>query len=123
MGGNPVIWFEIYVQDMARAKSFYEGVLQTKLEPLKNPGMEMWSFPMAMDKVGAGGALVRMEGVSPGPGGTLVYFTCADCAVEAGRVAAHGGRVQREKFSIGEYGFIALALDTEGNLIGFHSLK
>jgi len=123
MSGNPVIWFEIYVQDMARAKAFYEGVLQTKLERLGGPAMEMWSFPMAMDKVGAGGALVRMEGVSPGPGGTLVYFSCADCAVETGRVTAHGGSVQREKFSIGEYGFIALALDTEGNMIGFHSIK
>ena len=125
MGSNPVIWFEIYVQDMNRAKAFYEGVLQTKLERLNSPvpGMELWSFPMEMGKVGAGGALVKMEGMDPGGNSTIVYFSCDDCAVEAARAVAHGGRVQRDKFSIGEYGFIALVLDTEGTVIGLHSMK
>ena len=123
MNINPVIWFEIYVQDMARAKAFYEGVLQVKLERLNNPAIEMWSFTMAMDKVGAGGALVKMDGVASGGNSTIVYFSCADCAVEAARVVAHGGQVMREKFAIGEYGFIALVVDTEGNMIGLHSLK
>ena len=98
-------------------------MLQIKLERLNNPAIEMWSFAMAMDKVGAGGALVKMEGVPSGGNSTIVYFSCADCAVEAARVVAHGGQVTREKFSIGEYGFIALVLDTEGNMIGLHSLK
>ena len=123
MGNNPVIWFEIYVQDMARAKAFYEGVFQLKLERLNGPGPEMWSFPMDMAKVGAGGALTKMEGVPAGGNSTLVYFSCADCAVEAARAAAQGGRVARDKFSIGEYGYIALVLDTEGNMVGLHSLK
>jgi len=123
MGGNPVIWFEIYVQDMARAKAFYEAVFQLKLERLNNPAIEMWSFAMAMDTVGAGGALVKLPGVPSGGNSTIVYFSCVDCAVEAARVAAHGGRVERAKFAIGEYGFIALVADTEGNVIGLHSLK
>jgi predicted enzyme related to lactoylglutathione lyase len=123
MNINPVIWFEIYVQDMARAKAFYEAVLQVKLERLNNPAIEMWSFAMAMDKVGAGGALVKMDGVASGGNSTIVYFSCADCAVEAARAAARGGRVMRDKMSIGEYGFIALVLDTEGTMIGLHSLK
>lgn len=124
MNQNPVCWFEIYVQDMPRAKSFYEAVLGIKLEKLSDsPGMEMWSFPMAMDRPGVGGALTRMEGVPSGGNSTLVYFSCADCAAEAARAARHGGRVQREKMSIGEYGFIALVVDTEGNLVGLHSLQ
>ncbi len=123
MINNPVIWFEIYVQDMARAKTFYEAVFQLKLERLNNPDIEMWNFPMAMDKVGAGGALVRMDGVPSGGNSTLVYFSCPDCAVEAARVAAGGGRIERGKMPIGEYGFIALAVDTEGNMIGLHSLN
>jgi predicted enzyme related to lactoylglutathione lyase len=83
----------------------------------------MWSFPMAMDKVGAGGALVKMEGMPSGGNSTLVYFSCDDCAVEAARAAAQGGRVQRDKTAIGQYGHIALVVDTEGNLVGLHSLK
>ena len=52
----------------------------------------------------------------------LVYFVCDDCAIEAGRVTGAGGRIQREKTSIGEHGFIALAVDTEDNMFGLHSM-
>ncbi len=121
MINNPVGWFEIYVQDIARAKAFYESVFQVKLERLDSPAATMWSFPMAMDRMGAPGALVQMEGVSSGGNSTMVYFSCLDCAVEAARAKVHGGQVHREKMSIGEYGFIALVSDTEGNMVGLHS--
>lgn len=102
---------------MDRAKKFYETVFQLKLEMLNSPGLEMWSFPMAMDRVGASGALVKMDGFPSGGNSTLVYSTCLDCDVETERVTASGGRMQREKTSIGQYGFVALAFDTEGNLV------
>ena len=31
---NPVGWFEIYVQDMERAKAFYQNTFQVTLEQL-----------------------------------------------------------------------------------------
>ena len=120
---NPVGWFEIYVQDMARARRFYETVLGLKLDRLEVDALEMWAFPMTMDAGGASGSLVKAEGVPSGGNSTLVYFNCVDCAVEAGRVAAAGGTLVREKFSIGQYGFVALAQDTEGNMIGLHSIQ
>ena len=124
---NPVIWFEIYVDDMPRARAFYERTLAVTLESLKAPdntdGLEMWAFPMQMDRVGAGGALAKMDSVRPGGGGTLVYFACDDCAVEARRAVEAGGTLLRAKMSIGEYGHIALVHDTEGNLIGLHSTQ
>jgi len=123
MTNNPVDWFEIYVQDMTRAKRFYESVLQTRLGRIKNPEPEMWSFPMSTDHYGATGALVKMKGVPSGGNSTLVYFSCADCAVEAGRVTTSGGSIHKAKFSIGQYGFIVLALDTEGNMFGLHSVQ
>ena len=127
---NPVVWFEIYVQDMQRAIQFYEAVLKTKLEKMPAPtaemNMEMWAFPSdkatAQTSYGACGMLVKMEGFPSGGGGTVVYFGCQDCAIEASRVASNGGTVVKEKMSIGEHGFIALARDTEGNMIGFHSI-
>jgi uncharacterized protein len=123
MANNPVNWFEIYVQDMNRAKKFYEAVFQVKLEKLGSPEMEMWNFPMATESFGASGSLVKMQGVPSGGNSTLVYFSCADCAIEAARVVPAGGRIDREKMSIGQYGFIALAFDTEGNMFGLHSMK
>jgi uncharacterized protein len=122
MAQNPVGWFEIYVEDMQRAKAFYEAVFQVTLEKLNVPEPEMLTFPMDMNGSGASGALVKMPGISAGGNSTLVYFSCQDCAVEASRVAAAGGRLQQEKTSIGEYGFMALAFDTENNLFGFHSI-
>lgn len=123
MKPNPVGWFEIYVDDMARAKAFYETVFQTTLEKLHSDAIEMWAFPMQSDLWGAAGSLVKMEGFSAGRNSTLVYFSCDDCAVEQARAEKAGGQLQREKFSIGQYGFIALVLDTEGNMIGLHSMK
>lgn len=123
MKGNVINWFEIYVQDMERAKRFYESLLQTKLEKLESPEIEMWGFPSDMEQYGATGSLVKMEGMPSGGNSTLVYFACVDCAVEAARVKKAGGRIEREKFSIGQYGFIALAVDSEGNMIGLHSMQ
>ncbi len=120
---NPVVWFEIYVQDMARARAFYEAVLGVTLSKVEDTPLDMLSFPMHPDGQGAAGALVRMPGVASGGSGVLVYFGCADCAVEAGRAAAAGGRVEKAKFSIGRYGHIALVVDTEGNTIGLHSMQ
>ena len=125
--GNPVVWFEIYVQDMARATRFYEAVLGVKLAPLDapdsgGPAVQMMAFPMEQGADGAAGALVRMDGVPSGGGGTMVYFKCDDCAVEAARVANAGGRLDRPKFPIGPYGTIALAADSEGNMFGLWSM-
>ncbi|HZQ60514.1 MAG TPA: VOC family protein [Casimicrobiaceae bacterium] len=120
---NPVNWFEIYVQDMSRAKRFYQQVLGVELSKLEAGDLDMWAFPMQRGGPGASGSLVRMAGVPSGGNSIIVYFSCADCAVEAGRVKQAGGSVHREKMSIGPYGFIALAVDTEGNMFGLHSMQ
>ena len=125
---NPVGWFEIYVEDMPRAKRFYEAVLGLPLQPLPSPegtnaDLEMYAFPMQQDAAGAAGALVRMPDYLPGAGGTIVYFACEDCTVQERRCAAHGGQVIKEKFSIQPYGFVALIQDTEGNMVGMHSMR
>lgn len=121
---NPVVWFEIYVQDMERAKTFYEAVFGAPLSKLDSPEIEMWAFPMqpqGSGASGASGALVKIPGVPSGATSVLIYFSCVDCAVEAAKVASAGGRVHKEKMSIGQYGHIALVSDTEGNMIGLHS--
>jgi uncharacterized protein len=125
MDKNPVGWFEIYVQDLNRARKFYETVFKIELRTLNTPAenIEMLAFPMAMAHSGASGALAKMSGVPSGGNSVLVYFSCDDCANEVARVASAGGKIEREKMSIGEYGYIALVCDTEGNMIGLHSLK
>ncbi|WP_375753821.1 VOC family protein [Vibrio sp. HN007] len=125
MQGNPVSWFEIYVDDLPRAKSFYESVFAVTLEPIESPKgseLEMLGFPSNMEQYGASGAIVKMENIKAGGNSTMVYFSCEDCAVEEARVEAAGGKVQQSKFSIGPYGYISLLIDSEGNMIGLHSM-
>jgi len=124
---NPVGWFEIYVDDIPRAKQFYEAVFNIQLSELTPPSegdsLQMWAFPSDMQVYGASGALVKMSGIAAGGNSTLIYFSCEDCADEAARIGEAGGKIHEAKTSIGEYGFIVLAFDTEGNMIGLHSMK
>ncbi len=125
---NPAVWFEIYVNDLKRAKKFYEQVLDLKLSELPTPKeimdeMKMLAFPMQMDQDGASGALVEMKGFEAGGNSTIVYFRSEDCAVEEGRIKAAGGKVFKSKQSLGEYGFMVLAADTEGNMFGINSMS
>lgn len=127
MKPNPVIWFEIYVDDLGRAQKFYEKVFDFKMEPMADPSgqdtISMVSFPMNNTSPGAGGMLAKMEGFPAGGNSTIVYFSSEDCSIEEKRVVEAGGRIQKSKHSIGPYGFIALAIDTEKNMFGIHSMK
>jgi uncharacterized protein len=120
---NPVAWFEIYVDDMARAKAFYETVFKVQLNTMMDsPEMTMLGFPSEQTSYGTSGSLVRYPGFPAGRNSVIIYFSCDDCAVEAERAAQAGGRIEKPKWSIGEYGFISLVVDTEGNMIGLHSM-
>ena len=123
---NPVVWFEIYVDNMDRAKKFYEAVLNIDMDDMADPNdpkVKMYSFPKQMDKPDASGAIVKTEGFKPGGNGTIVYFGSQDCAVEEARVSGSGGKILKGKMPIGEYGFMSLCIDTEGNTFGLHSMK
>lgn len=124
---NPVVWFEIYVDDLQSAKKFYEEVFDLEMEDLPNPttdSMQMLAFPMDMEsKNMASGALVKMEGTKAGGNSTIVYFASEDCSIEEGRIEAAGGQILKSKTSLGDYGFMVLASDVAGNTIGIHSLK
>jgi predicted enzyme related to lactoylglutathione lyase len=126
---NVVNWFEIYTSDFARAKKFYTEVFKHELTDLpmggsdNHPEMEYATFPSNESGFGTSGALVKIDMAKPGMGGTLVYFATEEINEELSRVEAAGGKIIRAKQDIGEYGFIALIEDTEGNMIGLHSMK
>lgn len=122
---NVVGWFDIHVSDMSRAVRFYERVLGVELEAMGDPTgeTEMMSFPGSMESYGASGALVKSRHTRPGAGGTMVYFSVEDCAVQQSRLQDAGGVVIRPKFPIGAFGFVCIGQDSEGNLVGFNSMK
>lgn len=124
---NPFTWIEIYVENMSRAQKFYESVLQLEMMPMDTPGemgdLEMISFPWVEGGSNISGALCKTKEMKAGTGGTLVYFASEDCSMETARVEGAGGKVLQNKFPLGEHGFCSICMDTEGNTIGFHSMK
>ncbi len=119
---NPVQWFEIATTNLERAKDFYTKVFNLEFQLIEMPDSKMYMFG-APDKVGSAGSLVQSADNKPSADGTVIYFSCADVAIEAGRIEKAGGKLLLPKTDIGEFGFFAQFIDTEGNRIGLHSDK
>lgn len=118
---NPVGWFDIYVSDIDRAKAFYQTVFNTRLTDLPAEWGKQSAFPADFEGLNISGALVEKADRVAGGNNTVVYFVSSDCVTEEARVEQAGGKIIRPKMSIGEFGFVSILLDTEGNTIGLHS--
>ncbi len=118
---NALNWFEIPASDIERAIKFYNTIFDIELIP-----MEMGDgFPMAMFPAedGVPGAVIQGEGYTPSAEGSLIYLNGGeDLNNVLNRVEGAGGQVVSPKFDIGENGFAAFFLDTEGNKVGLHSM-
>ena len=118
---NAINWFDIPATNYERAKTFYTTILGKALVPMEGmPNYVM--FPS--DRDGVGGGLSIEDGLKPGATGTLIYLNAGeDLSPILDRVEGAGGEVVMPKTSIGSNGFVARFKDTEGNLIGLHSMK
>lgn len=123
MENNVVGWFEIPVENMERAKKFYDTIFDISITIHDFGGLLMGWFPNATGKSGATGSLMQHEMYIPSAtAGPLLYFSCKDLQTELGRVEDAGGEVIKGKTQIGEeHGFMALFKDSEGNRIALHS--
>lgn len=118
---NPVSWFDIYVSNLARAKKFYEMVFNIQLVDFPVEWGKQSAFPSDNEGLNISGALVEKDDFVTNGNNTMVYFASEDCITEENRVEKAGGKVISPKMSIGEFGFISIIMDTEGNTIGLHS--
>jgi hypothetical protein len=120
---NAINWFEIPATDYARATAFYGNIFQVTLGHVQMDGFDMGMFPVEPEQ-GVGGAVVVGEGYVPTTTGSIVYLNGGhDLNAVLERVEGAGGKVLADKFSIGESGYCAFFLDTEGNKVGLHSMN
>lgn len=123
---NAVSWFEIPVKDYNRAKQFYSTVLGADVtdHPMPDSKVQYGILPYDQEKNGVGGALIQAEGQNPTRDGMTLYISGGDDLAEPlSRVESAGGKIIQPKTDIGENGFMAQFIDTEGNRLALHSMN
>lgn len=124
---NTIVWADIPVTDLARARKFYSAILQVEIEAM--PGFEnaIALLPELGEKTGGivvSADLATMPDRQPGDqSGPIIYLNGEpDAQLVLDRVEAAGGKVLQNKQFMGEMvGAIGFFLDTEGNRIGVQS--
>ena len=119
---NAINWFELPANNFDRAVDFYAKVVGGELQKFDQEGLQMAFFPTSDN--GVGGCVTYGNGNKPQAEGALVYLNGGeDLATPLSRVEPAGGKVVMPKTPIGENGFMAVFMDTEGNRVAFHSMK
>ncbi len=118
-------WFEIPVNDIDRARRFYEEIFSIRMqETVVGKGLKVAIFPVTPN--GVGGALCEHKGFyKPSHDGTLVYLNGdPDLQEILDRVEDYGGRVVIRKNHVSpQYGYMAVFEDTEGNRVALRSMQ
>jgi predicted enzyme related to lactoylglutathione lyase len=121
---NPITWVEIPVSDMERAVKCYNTLFGWDLKIIDLGDLTMAWFPNDEKRVGASGTLILQESYVPSQEGALVYFESDDVQIQVDRFASAGCSLIKNKSQISpDHGYMAAALDSEGNRIAFHSIK
>ena len=120
---DPVVHFEIPVDNIERAKKFYSSIFGWDIKKFDTPNMEYFGMcTTEMDKKGMpakpgainGGMLKRDKNVkSP-----VVAMNVSSIDKYVKKIEKAGGKVVTPKIPIAEMGFYAYVCDTEGNVIG-----
>ena len=116
---NRVVWVDIPVADLDRSISFYSAVLDVPVAKEEIPGVV---FGVFMHGDGNGGCLIPKADEISSDHGILVYLN-ADGRIQdaVAKATANGGTVVEEIHSIGQHGFRAIIIDSEGNRLALHS--
>lgn len=122
---NSLNWFEIPAVDIARARKFYQAIFKIKMEEVEMMGMKMAFFPWKDGSGKANGGLVQSKMHKPSKtGGPVIYLNAnPDLNGVLKRIGRAGGQVIMPRTDIGENGFMAFFIDTEGNRMALHSNK
>lgn len=119
---NPVIYFEIAVNDMDRSIQFYQKVFNFEFSKEIIDNNEMALFPFAEENSGITGALAKGEIYIPTKDGVLIYFKTENIDDTLKLATESGGQILYPKTDNG-IGFVAEFEDTEGNRIALFQSK
>ena len=117
------VYFELHVDDPARAMDFYQIVLGWSFEPYGEA--DYWLIKTGdSGSPGINGGMLRRKGPVPDPIARtpLIGFICTmqvrDLDTMLHAVVNAGGTVVKPRFAVPSVGWLAYAKDTEGNIFG-----
>lgn len=119
---NPVVYFEIPVNDIDRAIKFYTFVFNFEFDKEIIDKNEMALFPFAEENSGISGALAKGEIYKPTKDGVVIYFKTENIDETLTLATSNGGQMLYPKTDNG-IGFVAEFEDTEGNRIALYQAK
>lgn len=118
---NPVVYFEIPVNDLERAETFYSAVFNFSFDKEIIDHYEMALFPFEEKNSGITGALAKGDVYKPSKNGVIIYFKTGNIEATLHQVIQHGGKILYPKKIDEKYGFaVAEFEDSEGNRIALH---
>lgn len=119
---NPVVYFEIPVNNIDRAIKFYNAVFHFDFGKENIDNNEMALFPFAGENQGISGALAKGEIYKPTKDGVVIYFKTENIDETIKSATSNGGQILYPKTDNG-IGFVAEFEDTEGNRIALYQSK
>lgn len=117
-----VVWFEIPVADMDRARKFYETIFSLKLGVVQFGPERIAVFPYEAPAIS--GCLIEAEGLTPGRGALPCLNADPHLDTVLDKVERAGGSIVHPYTEMPPgMGCFARIQDSEGNLIGLHAMQ
>lgn len=114
---SPVVWFELPVEDFARAQAFYRALFGWSFTETAAGG-DPYRLIDAGDGID-GGLSLRPAGAHPTGVGPLIYVQVADVEATILKARRLGGALARPvSFLSRETGVVACIRDPDGNTVG-----
>jgi predicted enzyme related to lactoylglutathione lyase len=122
---DKVIFFEIPVDNPARAREFYSSVFGWKMKEI--PEMHYTQVgTVEADREGVRGIPKEPGAINGGivergrelTGTPVIYVSVENIDQAVATIEEKGGKVMKPKTPVGDFGFAAYFKDTEGNVVG-----
>jgi predicted enzyme related to lactoylglutathione lyase len=116
---NPFVHVELNTTDLEKAKVFYSGLFQWKLEDVP---MEGGAYTMIGVGTGTGGGMMKHP--MPGaPSTWLAYVLVDDIEAATRKVQSLGGKVIKDVTEVMGMGWLSIIADPTGAVLGLWKPK
>lgn len=114
---NPFVHVELMTNDLAKAKKFYQGLFNWKLEDM--PGMD---YTMISVGEGTGGGMMKTP-VPNMPSQWMAYVLVDDIQAATKKAKSLGAAVHKDVTEVAGYGWLSVIGDPTGAALGLWQPK